>query len=151
MWYYNDQEVTDDQIEGKYGFVYLITNLQSGRKYIGRKFFTKAKTRQVKGKKKRSRVQSDWMEYWGSSEELLTDIAKLGKEHFRREIIRLCDTLGETKYQETKLQFQYNVLEEHFANGMPAFYNGNVAMKYTRRNIGKGSLCVSTTTPAPDC
>lgn len=137
MWYYNGLEFTDDQIEGAYGYIYCITNLQSGRRYVGRKFFTKAHTRQVKGKKKKSRVASDWMDYWGSSEELLTDIANVGKEHFKREILLLCKTLGECKYEETKLQFQMNVLEEKLPTGEFAFYNSNIAMKYTRRNIGK--------------
>jgi hypothetical protein len=139
MWYYNGQEFDGELAAGLYGFVYLITNLQTGKMYIGRKFFTKAHSRTVKGKKKKSRVPSDWENYWGSSEELLKDIAALGKENFRRDIIRLCLTLGECKYQETKLQFQYNVLEAKLGNGELAYYNSNIAMKYTRRNIGKGS------------
>lgn len=137
MWYYDGQEFDETLAEQYYGFVYCIENLLDGRKYIGRKFFSKAHSRQVKGKRKKSRVPSDWQNYWGSSDELLADIDKHGKESFRREIIKLCKTLGECKYQETKLQFQHDVLESKLANGQFAFYNSNIAMKYTRRNIGK--------------
>lgn len=135
QWLYENKEL-EEIPEGYYGFIYEITNNLNGRKYLGRKFFTKSHTKQVKGKRKKSRVESDWKDYYGSSQELLDDIEKYGKENFTRRIVRLCKTLGETKYQETKLQFLYNVLEEKLPNGEWAWYNGNVAMKYTRRNIG---------------
>ena len=137
-WLYENKEI--EEAPESYGFIYLITNLENGRKYIGRKFFTRAHTRQVKGKKKKSRVESDWRTYYGSSEELLKDIELYGKDSFKREIIRMCATLGETKYWEAKLQFQYSVLEEKLQDGTWAWYNGNIMMKFQRRNIGKHSL-----------
>ena len=137
MWLHEGEEYDGKDIDKYYGFIYLITNLETGRKYIGRKFFTKAKTKQVNGKRKKLRVESDWTDYYGSSEELQADIALLGKEKFKREIIRLCSSLGECKYWETKLQFINNVLEEKLEDDSWAWYNGNIAMKYTRRNIGK--------------
>src|SRR4051812_8651022 len=109
MWYYNGQEFDESLVDGHYGFIYLITNTENGRRYIGRKFFTKAHSRTVKGKRKKSRVPSDWMDYWGSSEELLADIESMGKDKFRREIIRLCQTLGECKYQEMVAQVDNRV------------------------------------------
>lgn len=136
-WLYNGKSITDEEVEGYYGFIYEITNNLNGRKYIGRKFFTKSKTKQVKGKKKKLRVESDWKDYWSSCEELLNDIETHGKENFTREVLRLCKTLGECKYQETKIQFAKNVLEERLDNGEWAWYNGNILVKYTRRNIGK--------------
>jgi cytochrome c oxidase assembly protein subunit 15 len=79
-WTYNDNLFTSEQTEGFYGFVYLITNTDNNRKYIGRKYFTKAKTTQLKGKKKRSRVGSGWEDYWGSNKVLVEEIAVQGKE-----------------------------------------------------------------------
>ena len=81
-WTYNDNLFTAEQTEGFYGFVYLITNIDNNRKYIGRKYFTKAKTTQLKGKKKRSRVGSGWEDYWGSNKVLVEEIAAQGKEKY---------------------------------------------------------------------
>lgn len=130
MWLYNDKELTDEDIKGHYGFIYQIDNLIDGRSYIGRKYFTKAGTKQVKGKKRKTRKESDWKDYYGSSPRLLEDIEKLGKDNFKRSIIRLCKTRGETNYWEAKLQFKFEVLESD------KYYNDNILVKFTRRNIG---------------
>jgi hypothetical protein len=134
-WLY-EEKLFDDPT-GYYGFVYEITCHENGKKYIGRKYFTMSKTRQVKLKKKRSRVESDWREYWGSSKYLLADIEKYGQEKFTRRIIRLCKTRGECNYWEAKLQFENNVLQATFDNSEPAYYNENILVKFTRKNIGK--------------
>jgi hypothetical protein len=130
MWLYNDRELTDEDIKGHYGFVYRIYNTVDDIGYIGRKYFTKAGTKQVKGKKRKTRKESDWKDYYGSSPRLLADIEKLGKDKFKRTIIRLCKTRGETNYWEAKLQFKYEVLESDL------YYNDNILVKFTRRNIG---------------
>jgi len=130
MWLYNDRELTDEDIKGYYGFVYRIYNTVDDIGYIGRKYFTKAGTKQVKGKKRKTRKESDWKDYYGSSPRLLADIEKLGKDKFKRTIIRLCKTRGETNYWEAKLQFKYEVLESDL------YYNDNILVKFTRRNIG---------------
>lgn len=106
--------------EGQIGFVYLITNLTNGMKYIGKKNFYSTKTSQktivlkttgLKKKKKiRTKIESDWRDYFGSSDELRSDVEKLGKENFTREILHLCKTKGEISYFEAKLQFEYDVL-----------------------------------------
>ena len=85
MWLYNN-EPFEKIPEGIVGYVYLITNLTNNRKYIGKKNFYFSKTRQVKGKKKRIKVESDWKDYFGSNKELCADVEKLGKENYRREI-----------------------------------------------------------------
>ena len=72
-WQHKDKEFTEEQIGDSYGFVYLITNLENNRKYIGKKLLKRSKTRQVKGKKKRTLVESDWKEYYGSNKELMED------------------------------------------------------------------------------
>ena len=109
MWLYNNEPF--DDIADYVGFVYIITNLTNGRKYIGKKNFYFSKTRTVKGKKKRSKIESDWREYYGSNKELLEDVEKLGRDLFKREIVRLCKSKGEFGYWEAKLQFENNVLE----------------------------------------
>ena len=84
-----------------FGFIYRIVNLQSGRIYIGRKLFTKAKIKGItkaNKRKKKLRVANDWRNYWGSSAELLADIAALGEDQFTREILHLTTKRGETNY-----------------------------------------------------
>ena len=132
MWIYDRAEFTSDDIGDYYGFVYRITNLVNGHDYIGRKYFkTKRKLKPLKGRKNRriKVIETDWQDYWGSSKRLLEDMDKYGKENFKREIIQLCKTRGETNYAEAKWQFDEDVLlrEDN--------YNGIIAIK-----IGIGSV-----------
>lgn len=110
-WQYNGIDFTEDLIGDNYGFVYQITNLTNGRKYIGKKFFYSSKTKQVKGKKKKIKVQSDWQTYYGSSDTLKQDVLSLGYENFSREILHLCRSKGECGYLEAKEQFIRGVME----------------------------------------
>ena len=110
-WQYNDKDFTEDLIGDNYGFVYQITNLTNGRKYIGKKFFYSAKTKQVKGKRKKIKVSSDWQTYYGSSAELAKDVLSLGHDKFTREILHLCRSKGECGYLEAKEQFVRGVME----------------------------------------
>ena len=110
-WKYNGKDFTEDLIGDNYGFVYEIVNLTNNKKYIGKKFFYSAKTKQVKGKKKRYKVSSDWQTYYGSSAELAKDVLSLGRENFSREIIHLCHSKGECGYLEAKEQFIRGVME----------------------------------------
>ncbi len=110
-WKYNGKDFTEDLVGNNYGFVYQITNLTNGRKYIGKKFFYSAKTKQVKGKKKKYKASSNWQTYYGSSDNLTKDVLQLGHENFNREILHLCLTKGECGYLEAKEQFRNNVLE----------------------------------------
>lgn len=109
MWYYKNEPFED--ISEYIGFVYQITNLLNNKKYIGKKNFYFSKTKQVKGKKKRIKVESDWKQYYGSNKDLQKDVKELGKENFRRDILILCKSKGEFGYYEAKLQFENNVLE----------------------------------------
>lgn len=109
MWIY-DGNILEES--GNYiGFVYIIENLKTGKKYIGKKLFHFTKTKQIKGKKKRYKVDSDWKNYYGSNDELNRDVKLLGPDNFKREIIRLCVSKGEMTYFESKYQFQNAVLE----------------------------------------
>lgn len=101
MWFYNDIAFTPEQAEEYYGFVYIIRNNLTDKAYIGRKYFSKAGTKQVNGKRKKIRKTSDWENYWSSSEELKKDIAQYGKENFTRTILHLCKTRATCSYWET--------------------------------------------------
>ena len=110
-WQYDGKDFTEDLIGNNYGFVYQITNLTNGRKYIGKKFFYSAKTKQVKGKKKRYKTPSDWQTYYGSSAELSKDVLQLGHDKFKRDILHLCLSKGDCGYLEAKEQFVKGALE----------------------------------------
>lgn len=84
------------------GFVYMITRLTDGKFYIGKKKGTFKRSKQVKGKKKRYEVESDWRTYYGSNTELQEDVASLGPDKFERRILHICYSLSECSYRETE-------------------------------------------------
>ena len=130
-WVYKDSivnELPDDCI----GFVYCITNTVTGRQYIGKKLakFSKTTYKTVKlkngtkkKKKIRSKIDSDWQEYYGSSVELSKDIDALGKDKFTREILYYCKSKAETSYIEAREQFDRKVLESD------EYYNGHIQVR----------------------
>ena len=103
------------------GFVYLITNLTNGKKYVGKKLAKfKVTKKPLKGKKnkRRSTKESDWKDYWGSSDKLNEDVQTLGPNNFTREILYYCTSRGELSYLEAREQFARKVLEtEEYYNG----------------------------------
>jgi hypothetical protein len=109
-WTFNNEPVTDETIGDAYGFVYVIRNMIDGRRYVGRKYFTKAGYKTVKGKRKKIRVSSGWEDYYGSNKVLLEDVAKHGADSFERTIIRLCKNRSECSYWETHYIFQFEAL-----------------------------------------
>ena len=126
-WLYEDKEFID--VEDYYGFIYLIENLVNGKKYIGRKYLTKAGYKTVKGKRKKLRVESDWRDYYGSSNSLKEDIDLYGKDSFRRTILRLCKSRGECNYFETKYIFDNDAILD------PKFYNSWVSCKIQASHV----------------
>ena len=134
-WTYQGTTFTTDDINDKFGFVYRITNLQSGKQYIGRKYFWQK--RKPRGGKRRVTSESDWKKYYGSSEELKGDRKLLGNECFKREILSLHTTLGRTNYAETKELFLNNVLQETLDDGTPAYYNSNILGRYYKKDYFK--------------
>ena len=133
-WNYNGTEFTEEMIGDNYGFVYLITNKLTGKKYIGKKFFYSSKTKVVKGKKKKIKVSSDWQTYYGSSAEVTKDVLQLGQENFSREIIYLCKSKGECGYLEAKEQFLKGALESD------DYYNTWIMVRVRKSHI-KGLQC----------
>jgi hypothetical protein len=118
MWTYQN-EIIEELPEDCVGFVYNITNLISGRKYIGKKLskFSKTSYKTVtlkngtkKKKKIKSKIDSDWLTYYGSSDELNKDVLSLGKDNFSREILFFCKSKAECSYVEAREQFGRKVL-----------------------------------------
>ena len=127
-WYYNNQEITELP-EDCVGFVYLIVNKANCRMYIGKKLakFSRTTYKTVtlkngtkKKKKIKGKVESDWLDYYGSSIELNKDVASLGKENFSREILFFCKSKAECSYIEAREQFARKVLESD------DYYNNNI-------------------------
>ena len=120
-WLYKGKKV--DTIEDEYeGFVYLITNIKTKQKYVGKKL-AKFKTTKppLKGRKNKRRgyKESDWREYWGSSDRLNEDVKNLGEKNFTREILYFCKSRAEMSYIEAREQFDRRVLEtDEYYNGI---------------------------------
>ena len=133
MWIYEQKPVIELP-EDVVGFVYQITNITNGRMYIGKKLAKfKRSRRPLKGRKnkRRYKVDSDWQDYYGSSDELAIDIKKLGKEHFKREILFYCYSKAELNYVEAREQFARKVLESD------NYYNGHIRVRVHGKGIKK--------------
>ena len=141
MWTFNN-EIVESLPDDCVGFVYLIINKANSRKYIGKKLakFSRTATKTVtlkngtkKKKKVKSKIDSDWQEYYGSSNELSKDIELLGKETFTREILFFCKSKAECSYIEAREQFIRRVLESD------DYYNGQISCRIHGSHI-KGKL-----------
>ena len=130
-WYYQNNPV-EELPEDCVGFVYLITNKATSRMYVGKKLAKFSKTtykiiKQKNGTKKkkkiRSKIDSDWLEYYGSSIDLYKDVELLGRDNFTREILFFCKSKAECSYIEAREQFARKVLESD------DFYNGQISVR----------------------
>jgi hypothetical protein len=128
-WEYNSIDFKEEDIGDNYGFVYVITNLITNKKYVGKKFFYSLRTKVVKGKKKRIKISSDWQTYYGSNTELQNDVKLHSEASFKREIIHLCKTKGECGYLEAKEQFEREVLESS------DYYNSWIMVRVRKSHI----------------
>ena len=135
-----ETQIIEELPEDCVGFVYLITNKVSGRKYIGKKLakFKKTTYRTVKlkngnkrKKKIRSKIDSDWQTYYGSNDELNRDVETLGPENFTREILYYCKSKAECSYIEAREQFARRVLESD------EYYNGHIQVRVHGSHIKK--------------
>ena len=134
-WLYEGKPFTSDDIGDFFGFVYCITNIQSGKRYIGRKYFQQK--RKPRGGKRRVTSESDWKKYYGSSDELSADRKLLGNSAFKREILSLHTRLGDVNFEETKQLFLHNVLTETLDGKTPLYYNSNILGRYMRKDYFK--------------
>ena len=130
---YRGRPFTSEKIKDFYGFLYLIENTITGRKYIGRKYFC-FRREKPKGGKRRVTSESDWKKYYGSNDQLKADVKEHGKEHFKRKILSLHETVGKTNYAETEALFKNDVLRAKMADGTALYYNDNILGRYYRRN-----------------
>ena len=139
VWFYEQKQI-ETLPEDCVGFVYLITNKLSSRKYIGKKLakFSKTTYRVVKlknGNKKRkkikSKIDSDWQLYYGSNDQLNRDITELGSDNFTREILFYCKSKAECSYIEAREQFNHRVLESD------DWYNGQISVRVHGSHIKK--------------
>lgn len=134
MWYHLGEEYnpSEEDLSDLAGFVYVITDLSTGKKYVGKKGFWSKKTLPpLKGKtrKRRSIIPSDWKTYYGSSDLVKQLLLEHGETNFRREVIHLCKTKGEMGYLEAKEQFERNVLLDE------GYYNGIINCRVHRNHV----------------
>lgn len=135
MWIYNEQKFKTEDIGDHVGFVYEILDKQENMLYIGKKrFWSKVTKPPLKGKKRkrRSLKESDWEDYYGSSEQVKSLVEEYGRDRFERRIIRLCKTLGEMSYYEAKRQFETDALLNP-----NRYYNSFIGCKIHRKHILK--------------
>lgn len=133
MWYYDGELFTSEMIDAHAGFVYEITDTLNGKKYIGKKKLSSTRTlKPLKGQKRKRKVisESDWMDYYGSSEELKNLVEEFGRDRFSRRIIRLCKTTAEMSYYEMKEQLDKDVLLRP-----NEYYNAFVGGKIHRNHL----------------
>ena len=130
-WLYESKQI-EELPHDCVGFVYMITNNTSGRRYIGKKLakfskttykVVKLKNGNKKKKKFRSKIDSDWQLYYGSNDQLNKDIEELGSSNFTREILFYCRSKAECSYVEAREQFAHKVLESD------AWYNGQIVCR----------------------
>lgn len=140
IWNYSGKpvKVIEDMPEGTLGFVYKITNIKTGKFYIGRKVTVNRKKTRIgvreKAKTKTRKTfkvvikESNWKSYTGSCKELNEDIAKYGESAFTKEILEYCCGRKYLNFAELEYQIKYEVLRVNS-------YNGNVAGKYYRKDM----------------
>ena len=129
-WLYKNKILTDDMIPDKtVGFIYKLTYKPTGQRYIGRKLLTKAHRRQKNNKIIRSRVESDWREYWSSSPDIKLLIEAEGTDKFVREVLVFAPSKGQLNYLEEKFLYCVGALESS------DWLNSNIRAKMFKRNI----------------
>lgn len=136
QWTYQGK-IVEELPEDCEAFVYLITNTTNDRKYVGKKLAKFKKTRPpLKGRinKRRSKVESDWRDYWGSSDQLQEDVNQIGEDKFTREILYYCPSRGVASYLEAREQFERRVLETD------EYYNGIINVRVGGSKLLKEAL-----------
>lgn len=133
QWIWSDEELINIP-DKAIGFVYIITNTLSGKKYIGKKLFHSSKTIQKNKKKKKIKVESDWKSYFGSNETLKNLVSQLGEEYFTREILYICYSKSECSYLELKEQILRDVILSN------DYYNDWISARITRKHMQKFKL-----------
>jgi len=129
-WTYLGKKITQEETADFTGFVYIITCIVTGRRYVGQKLFRSLRKKTIKGKTKRILTESTWNKYFGSSLELQRDVKEQGEDKFTREILFLCKNKAEMNYRELKLQMEWDVVLKP-----GEFYNGFVGKRISARGL----------------
>ncbi|WP_313199942.1 hypothetical protein [Rhizobium sp.] len=132
MWTYQGEPFTSADIGDYAGFVYTITDLENGMRYIGKKtFWFKSTLSPLKGqtRKRKKVVESDWQDYFGSNKTIQQLVAEHGRERFSREILHLCRSSSEMSYLEAKLQFEHDVLLDD------SFFNDYIQVRVAGKHV----------------
>jgi hypothetical protein len=138
-WTYKETSILElsDIPENTFGFIYLITHLPSGKKYLGKKQLMSvtnktlgkkelaALTDKRLSKKKQIIKESDWKTYYGSQPEIKQLVKEGNKEDFKREILCFVPTKKLLTYYETKYLFINEVLEKQ-----DQYINNNILGKF---------------------
>lgn len=131
-WLYQGVPFDDSQVGSNIGFVYLITDLTTSKRYIGKKIFNlRVVKKPLKGKTRRriSQKSSGWQDYYGSNETLKNLVAAGNKNDYKREILHLCISKSAMSYLETKEILTRDVL---ISDG---WYNDWVSCKMARGQL----------------
>ena len=130
-WIYRNKPV-EVPPDGAVGFVYRITNNQTGQRYIGKKFCWSKRRKKVTGRKNRKVIvkESGWRDYFSSSDFLIADAEKIGYDKFTREILNWYFTKKDVSYGELEEQVKCNILTAKLSDGSPAYYNRSILGKY---------------------
>lgn len=126
--------------ENAHGFVYVIVNRTNGKFYVGKKILRNNLTKKLTKKeisewskpgrvpkKKKTVKESNWRDYWGSSQALLEDIKYFGEGSFERRILQFCFSSKQLTYAEVAWQVRCDVL---CANT----YNENIGGRFFRKD-----------------
>lgn len=128
-WIYNGVPLESEHLKGYVGFVYLITNIETGKKYVGRKYIFSS--RKKKNATRRTKSESDWKTYYGSNDIIKEEVKLHGEDKFKREILHLGKTKGEVNFLEIEEQFKRDVLYTE------DYYNDQIQGKYFKKNVMK--------------
>lgn len=132
-WTYEGKPFSSEDINGHAGFVYEITDTFNGMRYIGKKKLSSTRTlKPLKGQKRKRKIvtESDWMDYYGSSEEVKALVEEFGRDRFQRKILRLCKTTAEMSYYELKFQLECDALLKP-----DEYYNAFVGARINRSHL----------------
>jgi len=127
-----------------YGYVYMTTNLENGRQYIGKKIFKNTNNKKLGKKelaalptqrgrtptKKKVITESNWKTYYGSADEVKEWVKHTPLEKLQRVVLRLCLSSKELTYYETKYLFEYDVLSDD-----KRWVNNNILGKFFPKDL----------------
>ena len=138
-WTYKGKVITElsDMPEGTIGFIYKITNIQTGEYYVGKKNVLSVRKRKF-GKREIAALpdkrmkhwemvakESDWKDYRSSND----TVKNWPNGSSKLEILRFCSSKKSLTYYELQEQFSHDVLGDELA------LNDNLLGKFFRKDL----------------